>query len=247
MTRFRTTLLIAMLTLVAAAAGPAAAQLENLIKQLPSIPGGAPSTGSLGEVKIGQGLKEALQVSTEKAVSLTGRTDGYLKNEAIKILMPERLKTAERGLRAVGYGPQLDELVVGMNRAAEQAAPAAKNIFWDAIGGMTIDDARKILNGGNHAATDYFKSKTTPKLTAPFTPVVEKSMSQVGVTQQYNELMGRAKAIPFLNTEQYDLNHYVVGKGLDGLFVVVGEQEAQIRANPTARTTALLQEVFGRK
>ena len=112
---------------------------------------------------------------------------------------------------------------------------------------MTIDDASKILNGGNTAATDYFKAKTTPKLTAAFTPVVDKSMSQVGVTQQYNELMGRAKSIPFLNTEQYDLNHYVVGKGLDGLFHVVGEQEAQIRANPAARTTALLQEVFGRK
>jgi len=170
-----------------------------------------------------------------------------LKNEAIKILMPDRLKTVERGLRTVGYGPQLDELVVGMNRAAEQAAPAAKNIFWDAIGDMTIDDATKILNGGNTAATDYFKSKTTPKLTAAFTPVVDKSMSQVGVTQQYNELMSHAKAIPFLNTESYDLNHYVVGKGLDGLFVVVGQQEAQIRANPAARTTALLQEVFGRK
>ena len=246
MNRFRTTLLIAVLTLVIAA-GPAAAQLENLIKQLPNVPGGAPSTGSLGEVKIGQGLKEALQVGTEKAVSLTGRTDGYLKNEAIKILVPERLKTVERGLRTVGYGPQMDELVVGMNRAAEQAAPAAKNIFWDAIGAMTIDDANKILNGGNTAATDYFKGKTTPKLTAAFTPVVEKSMSQVGVTQQYNELMGRAKSIPFLNTESYDLNGYVVGKSLDGLFYVVGQQETQIRANPAARTTALLQEVFGRK
>ena len=243
MNRFRTTLLIVSLTLVVAA-GPAAAQLENLLKQLP---GGVPSTGSLGEVKIGQGLKEALQVSTEKAVSLTGRTDGYLKNEAIKILMPERLKTVERGLRTVGYGPQMDELVVGMNRAAEQAAPAAKNIFWDAIGDMTIDDASKILNGSKTAATDYFKSKTTPRLTAAFTPVVEKSMSQVGVTQQYNELMGRAKSIPFLNTESYDLNHYVVGRGLDGLFLVVGQQEAQIRANPAARTTALLQEVFGRR
>jgi hypothetical protein len=246
MNRFRTTLLIAMLTLLVAAR-PVPAQIGDLLKQLPQIPGGTPSTGSLGEVKIGQGLKEALQVSTEKAVSLTGRTDGYLKNEAIKILMPERLKTVERGLRTVGYGPQIDELVVGMNRAAEQAAPAAKNIFWDAIGDMTIDDATKILNGGNHAATDYFKSKTTPKLTAAFTPVVEKSMSQVGVTQQYNELVGRAKAIPFLNTESYDLNHYVVGKGLDGLFLVVGEQEAQIRTNPAARTTELLREVFARR
>jgi len=245
MNRFRTTLLIAMLALLVAAR-PVPAQIGDLLKQLPSIPGGVPSTGSLGDVKIGQGLKEALQVSTEKAVSLTGRTDGYFKNEAIKILMPEQLKTVERGLRTVGYGPQLDELVLSMNRAAEQAAPAAKTIFWNAIGEMTIDDAQKILNGGNTAATTYFKGKTTPQLTTAFTPVVEKSMSQVGVTQQYNDLLGRAKAIPFLNTESYDINHYVVGKSLDGLFVVVGQQEAQIRANPAARTTELLKEVFGR-
>jgi Protein of unknown function (DUF4197) len=246
MNRFRTTLLIAMLTLLVAAR-PVPAQIGDLLKQLPQIPGGTPSTGSLGEVKIGQGLKEALQVSTANAVSLTGRTDGYFKNEAIKILMPDSMKTVDRGLRTVGYGPQLDELVLSMNRAAEQAAPAAKNIFWNAIGDMSIDDATKILNGGNTAATDYFKGKTTPQLTTAFTPVVEKSMSQVGVTQQYEQLLGRAKAIPFLNTESYDINHYVVSKSLDGLFHVVGEQEAQIRANPAARTTALLQEVFGRK
>jgi Protein of unknown function (DUF4197) len=246
MTRFRLTLLVSVLTMVIAA-GPAAAQLGDLLKQLPTVPGGVPSTGSLGEVKIGQGLKEALQVGTANAVSLTGRADGYFKNEAIKILMPEQLKTVERGLRTVGYGPQVDELVLSMNRAAEQAAPAAKNIFWNAIGEMTIDDAQKILNGNNTAATTYFKGKTTPQLTAAFTPVVEKSMSQVGVTQQYEQLLGRAKAIPFLNTESYDINHYVVSKSLDGLFHVVGEQEAQIRANPAARTTELLKEVFGRK
>ena len=245
MKRCRLILLVSMLALVVAG-GPAAAQIGDLLKQLPPLPGNVPSTGALGEVKIGQGLKEALQVGTANAVSLTGRTDGYFKNEAIKILMPEQLKTVDRGLRTVGYGPQLDELVLSMNRAAEQAAPAAKNIFWDAIGAMTIDDAQKILNGGNTAATTYFKGKTTPQLTAAFTPVVEKSMSQVGVTQQYNELLGRAKAIPFLNTESYDINHYVVSKSLDGLFVVVGQQEAQIRANPAARTTELLKEVFGR-
>lgn len=245
MKRCRLTLLAAMLAL-AVAAGPAAGQLGDLLKQLPTVPGNVPSTGSLGELKIGQGLKEALQVGTANAVSLTGRTDGYFKNEAIKILMPEQLKTVERGLRTVGYGPQLDELVLSMNRAAEQAAPAAKTIFWNAIGEMTIDDAQKILHGGNTAATTYFKGKTTPQLTTAFTPVVEKSMSQVGVTQQYNELLGRAKAIPFLNTESYDINHYVVSKSLDGLFVVVGQQEAQIRANPAARTTELLKEVFGR-
>src|SRR5439155_20731015 len=98
---------------------------------------------------IGSGLKEALQIGTENAVKLTGKTDGYFKNQAIKILMPEKLRTVEKGLRIVGYGPQLDEFVLSMNRSAEKAAPAAKHIFWDAIGEMTFDDARKILNGGD--------------------------------------------------------------------------------------------------
>jgi hypothetical protein len=241
------TLALALLFALAGAS-VADAQLE-LLKQLPQIPGTSqtPLPGSLGDVKIGQGLKQALQIGTENAVKLTGKTDGYFANQAIKILLPERLKNLESGLRLVGYGPQVDELVLGMNRAAEQAAPAAKQIFWDAIGDMTIDDSRKILGGAPTAATDYFKAKTTGRLTTAFKPIVDKSMSQVGVTRQYDELLGRAKAIPFLNVEQYDLDNYVVGKSLDGLFHVVGEQEKNIRANPSARVTDLLKEVFGHR
>jgi hypothetical protein len=250
MTRGRATLLMVVVVTVALAA-PAAAQLDDLLKRLPG--GGLPQvpgttgTGSLGDVRIGQGLKEALQIGTANAVQLTGRPDGYLKNEAIKILLPDKLRSLESGLRMVGYGSQMDELVVGMNRAAEQAAPAAKQIFWDAIGAMTFDDARRILDGGNTAATDYFKGKTTGQLTTAFRPVVEKTMGQVGVTRQYNELLGRARSIPFLNVEAYDLDSYVVGKGLDGLFHVVGEEERKIRTNPSARVTDLLRDVFGRR
>jgi hypothetical protein len=242
------TLALALLFALAGAS-VADAQLDELLKQLPQIPGTSqtPLPGSLGDVKIGQGLKQALQIGTENAVMLTGKTDGYFANQAIKILLPERLKNLESGLRLVGYGPQVDELVLGMNRAAEQAAPAAKQIFWDAIGDMTIDDSRKILGGAPTAATDYFKAKTTGRLTTAFKPIVDKSMSQVGVTRQYDELLGRAKAIPFLNVEQYDLDNYVVGKSLDGLFHVVGEQEKNIRANPSARVTDLLKEVFGHR
>jgi uncharacterized protein DUF4197 len=202
--------------------------------------------GAADDAKIGAGLKEALQVATEKTVSLTGKTDGYFTNQAIKILMPERLRTFESGLRAVGYGPQVDELVLDMNRAAERAAPQAKQIFFDAIGGMTFDDARKILNGGDTAATQYFKAKTTPQLTAAFRPVVEQSMSQVGVSRQYKDLVSRFDAIPFARSQAFDLDGYVVDKGLSGLFVVLGEQEKQIRTNPTARATDLLKEVFKR-
>ena len=247
----RTAALAVALLLLVAAAAPAGAQLDDLLKRfpgggLPQVPG-ATGTGGLGDVKIGQALKEALQVGTANAVQLTGRTDGYLKNEAIKILLPDKLRSLESGLRMVGYGSQMDELVVGMNRAAEQAAPAAKQIFWDAIGAMTIDDAQRILNGGNTAATDYFKGKTTDQLTTAFRPVVEKTMGQVGVTRQYSELLGRARSIPFVNVEAYDLDAYVVGKGLDGLFHVVGEEERKIRTNPSARVTDLLREVFGRR
>ncbi len=226
----------------------AAAQLDELLKQLPQLPGGAGRStpaGSLGDVKIGEGLKQALQVGTANAVKLTGKTDGYFKNQAIKILMPEKLKTFERGLRAVGYDKQIDDFVLRMNRAAEQAAPAAKNIFWDAIGAMTIDDAKGILKGPDTAATDYFKSKTTGQLTTAFSPTVHRTMAEVGVTKQYEDLFGRAQQIPFLNLEAFDLDQYVVGRALDGLFHVVGDEEKKIRTNPAARVTDLLREVFG--
>jgi hypothetical protein len=218
---------------------PAAAQLDRLLQGL--------GIGGLSDAKIGSGLKEALRVGTETAVSLTGKTDGYFANQAIKILMPSQLETADKGLRMVGYGPQLDEFVLSMNRAAEAAAPGAKKIFGDAIGAMSIEDARKIWSGGDNAATQYFKSKTSDQLTAAFKPVVDKALNQVGVTRQYKELLGRAQSIPFMKTDSLDIDRYVLGKSLDGLFLVLGEQEKQIRTNPAARTTELLKEVFASK
>jgi Protein of unknown function (DUF4197) len=234
---------LAVVVVLALVAAPAWAQLDQMLKGL----GVGQQGGGLSDVKVGAGLKEALQVATEKSVSLTGRTNGYFGNEAIKILMPEKLKTVEQGLRMVGYGPTVDEFVLSMNRAAERAAPAAKKIFWDAIGGMSFDDAQKILTGGDTAATDFFKRTTSDKLTAAFKPVVDRTMGEVGVVKQYKDLMGRFDAIPFAQSQTFDLDGYVVGKALDGLFHVVGEQERQIRTNPTARTTALLKEVFASK
>ena len=232
------------LVLVGASAACAQIDLEQLLKGLPQTPS---SGGAIGDVKIGQALKEALRVGTEKAVQLTGRPDGYYLNDAIKILLPENLKTVESGLRMVGYGAEVDALVVGMNRAAERAAPAAKTIFWNAIGEMTIDDARRILNGADTAATEYFRDKTTRPLTAAFRPVVERSMNEVGVTRQYKQVLAQAKALPFLNIDDYDIDRYVVGKALTGLFHVVGEEERKIRKDPAARVTDLLREVFGRR
>ena len=228
---------------VLAAAG--CAELNETLKQIPQPAGN--TRQPIGELRIGAALKEALQVGTANAVKLTARTDGYFRNEAIKILLPEQLRTLASGLRAVGLGAQVDELVLGMNRAAERAAPRAQAIFWDAIGAMTIDDARSILNGGDTAATQYFKARTSDALAATFRPVVEASMREVGVTRQYTELYRRAQAIPFLNVETYDLDRYVVARALDGLFHVVGEEEKKIRTDPAARVTELLREVFGRR
>lgn len=200
----------------------------------------------LSDAKIASGLKETLEIGTQSAVNLTGRPDGYFQNAAIKILMPSQLQPIEKGLRAVGYGPQIDELVLSMNRAAERAAPAAKPIFLDAITAMSFDDARKILSGSPTAATEYFKAKTSDKLTVAFQPIVAQTMSEVGVTKQYKELMGRAQSIPFLKSETFDLDRYVVGNSLDGLFYVLGQEEQKIRTNPAARATDLLKQVFGK-
>lgn len=224
---------------------PAAAQLDKWLKGVPGLGSGGLGAG-LSDARIGQGLQEALRVATERTVSLTGKQDGFFGNDLIKILMPEKMRTVEKGLRAVGYGPQCDEFVLSMNRAAERAAPQAKGIFFDAIGAMTFDDARKILNGGDQAVTEYFRGKTTDKLTAAFLPVVDKAMSEIGVTRQYKELLRRFEQIPFARAESLDLDRYVTGKGLDGLFLVLGQQEKEIRTNPAARATDLLKEVFGK-
>lgn len=232
---------LAVGAIVLVTAAPASAQLGRILRGL-----GLGQPGGLNDAKIASGLKEALQIGTQNAVNLTGRLDGYFRNEVIKILMPEKLQTLEKGLRLVGYGPRVDEFVLSMNRAAERAAPRAKAIFWDAIGEMSFEDARKILNGGDTAATDYFQDKTTDRLAAAFRPVVDKAMNEVGVTRRYKELIGRYEAIPFVTSERFDIDQYVVTKALGGLFYVVGEEERKIRTNPTARVTDLLQEVFAK-
>lgn len=218
------------------------AELDHSLKIL-----GLPvMSGRPDEAQIAAGLKEALQVGTGNAVNLTGKVDGYFRNQAIKILIPEQLHEFEKGLRTFGFGPQVDDLVMSMNRAAERAAPRAKPIFLAAISEMTFADAKQILNGTETAATDYFRARTTDQLTAAFRPQVEQSMNEVGVTRLYKELIGHFKTIPFAKTDFIDIDHYVVRKSLDGLFVMLAEEERNIRTNPAARVTNLLKEVFGR-
>lgn len=204
------------------------------------------NTSGLTNDKITAGLRETLNVSTGKAVAQTGRPDGFLKNEAIKILLPEKLRTAGKTLRMVGMGSQVDALEVGMNRAAEQAAPKARQIFLRAVTRMTFSDARQILTGGDTAATEYFKRQSTDELTVAFAPIVHQAMENVGVVRQYNQIMKNPMAGSLANDKNFNLDNYVVGKTLDGLFYVLGQEEKKIRTDPAAQTTALLKEVFGR-
>ena len=214
-------------------------------EQLGKAIGLGPKT-ELGDTKIASGLKEALKIGAENAVKLTGKTDGYYRNDAIKILMPKNVRSLEKGLRALGAGEKIDEFELSMNRAAESAAPEAKKIFADAILKMTIDDAHKILSGGDTAATDYFKSNTSDELTVAFRPVVENSMEKFTVTQRWNALTGQFQSIPFAKSTSLNINEYVVGKALDGLFYMLGQEEKKIRTDPAARVTSLLKEVFTR-
>ena len=200
---------------------------------------------SLGNDKIAAGLKEALQVGATNAVALTGKPDGFFKNEAIKILLPDKVRGLEKGLRAVGMGQKVDEFELSMNRAAEKAAPAAKDILVGAIQQMTLEDGRKILTGGDTAATEYFKSKTVATLTTAFRPIVEKAMEETGVSKQYKQLAGGATSLPFMKKDSFSIEEYVVSKSLDGLFHMLGEEERKIRKDPAARSTSLLKEVFG--
>jgi hypothetical protein len=202
---------------------------------------------SLTNDEIVKGLKEALQVGTGNAVSTVSKTDGYLKNPQIKIPLPENVQKVEKLLRATGFGGQVDEFELSMNRAAERAAPEAKNIFWDAIKQMTFTDARKILDGQDNAATLYFKDKTSVRLQEIFKPITHQAMSEVGTTRYYQSIDDKIKTIPFADQMSFDLDQYVTDKALGGLFFMLAEEEKKIRQDPAARVSDLLKKVFGSK
>jgi hypothetical protein len=217
-----------------------------------------------GEDTTVSGLKEALSISTENAVINVSKMDGYLANEAIIIMMLEKIMKVADVMKKVGYEKQVDDFVTRMNRAAEKAAPAAASHFGDAIKGMTFEDAKGILSGGDAikgmtfedakgilsggdtAATDYFKTKTSDKLYEDFKPIVSSSMNEVGVTKSYKTMMGKYTSLPFMKEESVDLDHYVANKSLDGLFYMIAQEEMKIRTDPAARVTDLLKKVFGK-
>ena len=218
-----------------------AGMFDSLLKGADSSPSKGPDDNT-----VASGLKEALSIGTENAVKRGSQTDGYFGNKAIKILMPEKIQKVADVMKKVGYQKEVDDFVLSMNRAAEKAAPMAASFFGDAIKQMTFDDARKILNGGDTAATEFFKSKTSEKIYTAFKPVVSTSMNDVGATRSYKTMMGKYESIPFMDKQSLDLDHYVTNKALDGLFIMVGEEEMKIRKDPAARATDLLKTVFGK-
>lgn len=200
---------------------------------------------TLNDTRVGEGLKEALRVGINKAVEVTGRTDGYFKNDAIRIEMPEKIKRFEPLLKKAGFGPRIDELVLAMNRAAEKAAPQARDIFIEAIASMSFDDVQKIYKGGDTAATEYLRSRTSGKLGEIYRPVIAGTMQDFDVVRQYRVVNDKYKSLPLTSAYKLpDVEDYVVAKSLDGLFFVLGEQEKKIRQDPAAQVSSLLKEVF---
>jgi hypothetical protein len=201
----------------------------------------------LSETEIVDGLKEALEIGTSKAVTLVSKKNGYLKNPKIKIPLPENVQKVESILRNIGFGSKVDEFELSMNRAAERAAPRATSIFLDAIKKISFSDARQILEGPDNAATQYFREKTSSHLRDEFKPIVNQAMSEVGVTQIYKSIDRKIRALPFTKTLSFDLDQYVTDKALDGLFSMLAAEEKKIRQDPAARVTDLLKKVFAKQ
>ncbi len=214
--------------------------LGGITEKAPAVTSG----GDLSLDKIVSGLKEALSVGTGNAVSVLSNPGGYFKNEAVKILLPEKIRNMTNMLREVGFGGPVDEFELSMNKAAEAAVEKAKPIFIDAVKEMSFEDAKKILDGSDTAATEYLKEKTSGKIAEAFRPIISNSMNEVGVTRSYQTLVDKFNTIPFMKADSMDLEPYVTEKAMDGVFHMVGEEEKKIRTNPQARVTDILQEVF---
>ncbi len=208
---------------------------------------------ALSQEQVVQGLKEALGKGVQQAIGNLGCDGGFLTNLNVKIPMPEKLRTVENTLRIFRQDKLADEFIATMNHAAERAVPQAAEVFGGAIKSMTMADAKSILAGTNNAATQYFRRATETNLFVKFLPIVKQATDQAGVTSAYKTLMEKAEAVnsfgafgkSLLSAETVDVDAYITGKALDGLFYMVAEEEKRIRENPIARTTDLLKKVFG--
>jgi len=223
---------------------PTACQSQLKLPKLPKI------TGSSGvtEAEAGQGIKEALTQGVTNAVLNLNKTDGFFGSEIYKMLLPPDAKKIESTLRSAGMGAEVDKAILAINRGAEDAVAYAKPIFVDAIKEMTLTDALNIVKGSKDAATQYFKQKTSEKLIAAFTPSVQSSLDKVNATKYYDDIVTTYNKFPTTFKKiNPDLTSFVVGKAVDALFDQVAKEEANIRANPMARTTEILKKVFGGK
>ncbi|MEO5813046.1 MAG: DUF4197 domain-containing protein [Rhodanobacter sp.] len=254
-------LIAASLPVVAAGSGQFK-DLLNKAKQVTHASSGAQLGANVSDTDIGAGLKEALARSTTDAINSLGREGGFFNNSKVRIPLPGKLEQASKLARQLGQGAKVDAFELSMNRAAEKAVPQVADIFGDAIRKMTLNDARGILTGGNHAATDFFRRVAGAALTARVRPIVAEATDSVGATQKYKALVsgegggGLGGALGSLGAlagshggakggSALDLDDYVTRETLNGLFTVIGEQEQSIRTNPAARGTDLLKKVFG--
>jgi len=234
---------VALLLAVAVLPAASFAQLK-LPKALSKITGGSGVT----EAEAGQGIKEALTQGVTNAVLNLNKTDGFFGSEIYKMLLPPDAKKIETTLRSAGMGAQVDKAILSINRGAEDAVAFAKPIFVDAIKEMTLTDALNIVKGNKDAATQYFKQKTSEKLIAAFTPSVQSSLEKVEATKYYDDIVTTYNKFPTtFKKVNPDLTSFVVGKAVDALFDQVAKEEANIRANPLARTSDILKKVFGGK
>lgn len=207
----------------------------------------APARGmdlsSLTNQEASTGLKDALSQGATKAVSMLGRTDGFLGNPKVKIPLPDNIRRIESGLRLIGMKKQADELVVAMNRAAESAVPEAKALLVDAVKNMSLQDAKGILTGGDTACTEYFRRATSAQLTQRFLPIVTTWTQKVGLAQQYNGLVDKGASLGLTGKDD-KIEQYVTRKALDGLYAMIAEQERAIRKDPIGAATGAASKVF---
>lgn len=240
----RLTITLLALLLFIPVASPGAGLLDELFKRLDTATSG---TVDLDETTIVKGLREALSTGTARAVTSVSKQDGYFANQTIKILLPEKLRTTADLLAKFGFRQEVDDFVLAMNRAAEKAAPQARDCFLAALKEMTFADARKILNGEETAATEYFRLKTSNDIYGALKPVVAARLQEVGAVRSYQQLTERVNSIPFAGrVAVFDLDHYVTDKAVAGLFSMLGEEEKKIRTDPGARGSQLLRQVFGK-
>lgn len=192
-----------------------------------------------------QGLKAALEKGALAAVGLLGRTDGFLGNEKVRIPLPGYLEDASKLLRVLGQGGRVDELVTAMNRAAEAAVPMAKDLLVNAARSMNVTDAKQILAGGETSVTAFFAEKTRAPLSVKFLPEVTRATAKVGLAGKYNQVAGKVAELGLIKQDEATIQHYVTGKALDGLYLMIGEEEKKIRKDPVGTGSAVLKKVFG--